>query len=343
MITFKMTFKRAMGVGLAIGVVLVVGVLGWRTTFPPGPPEPLTIAIADTVLGVPLWAVERQGFFVAEGLAVTLRHYASGQLALEALLRGEADVATVAETPIVFAALVGAPLRIIANFSTSSETSVVARADRGINLASDLKGHRVGTAPGTTAHYYLHVLLSDYGLTDADVELVPVPAGEQVAALAAGRVDAVAAFAPYSTQCRLILGDNARTFSAGLRYTGYGSLVAAPEFTRRRPAAALKLLRATDRGILWLRGHPREARAFAGATLGLAEPVVADAWNRLRPNLALDQGYIILLQAEARWALAAHLVPALVAGAPLPHFHDLIDSSALVRLHPDAVTVIAAP
>lgn len=341
-----MRLKRSILGVLAVGVVLAVIALVQlaRPLWPAAtPPEPLVIAITNSVLGVPLWVVERQGLFTAEGLNVTLRPYATGQLALEAMLRGEAEVATVAETPVMFAALAGVPLAVIANYATSGETSVIARVDRGIREVTDLKGRRVGIVPGTTAHYYLHVLLSDHGLSDDAVELLPLSAQGQVAALAAGRVDAVSAFAPFSTECRLVLGEQARTFSAGLRYTGYASLVVAPDFTRRRPEAALRLLRATDRGILWLRAHEREALAFAAGKLGLGESVIAEGWHRLRPNLALDQGYIILLQAQARWAIEAKLAPAPPAGAQLPSFHALIDSSALRRLHPESVTVIGTP
>ncbi|AUB83989.1 ABC transporter substrate-binding protein [Candidatus Thiodictyon syntrophicum] len=325
----------AVGAGVVV-VAVALARLAWLT---PPPPEPLVIAIADSLLGVPLRVAEQEGFFTAQGLAVTLRLYPTGKLALDALLRGQAEVATVAETPVVFAALAGEPLRVIANYASSGETSLVARADRGIAELADLKGRRVGTSPGTTAHYFLHVLLTDQGLTEADVAVVPVPAPEQAAALAAGRVDAVSTFAPYSTQCRLALGENARTFPAGLRYNGFASLVAVPDFSHRRPEVALRLLRALDRAILWMRGHDPQARALTARTLGLPEAVIAETWGRLRPNLALDQGYVILLQAQARWAIATGLAPA----AALPDFPALIDPSALRRLHPESVTVIGTP
>lgn len=325
--------------GLVLTAIALVRLAGFPRPPAAPPPEPLVLAISTSILGIPLWLAEREGFFAAEGLRVTLRPYAIGKLALEALLRGEADVATVAEPPVLLAALERRPLRVIANYASSGETSVVARADRGINAVRDLQGRRIGVTVGTTAHYFLHVLLSDEGLSAAAVTVVPLAAADQVTALTTGRVDAVSAFAPYSTQCRAALGAGGRTFAAGLRYTGYASLVTAPDFSRRRPAAALRLLRATDRAILWLRGHRREAIAFAAERLGTAEAVVAETWDRLQPNLSLDQGYVTLLQAQARWATAAGFA----AGGELPEFHDLIDVSVLQRLHPESVTVIGTP
>lgn len=43
-----------------------------------------------TLIGMPFFIAEQQGFFADEGLQVTLQRYPFGKLALEAMLRGEA-------------------------------------------------------------------------------------------------------------------------------------------------------------------------------------------------------------------------------------------------------------
>lgn len=323
-------------VGLLAGLLVLAMDLARRE--PPPLPEPLVLAVAKTVVGSPLWLAERQGFLAAEGLAVSLKPYASGIKAMEAMLRGEAEVATTAETPLVFAGLEGKPLRILANYASSGEHSLVARADRGIHQVKDLRGRRVGVAPGTASHYFLHVLLSDQGLAETDLEIVPLPVQEQAAALAAGRVDAVSAFAPYSRECRRLLGDNARVFQEEVRYMGYSSLVAAPDFAQRRPEAALRLLRATDRAILWMREHPQEALALAADILGMEAALLEEPWGRLRANLSLDQGFLVLLHTEALWAIRAGF-----AKGPVPNYRALIDPSTLRRLRPEAVTLVGVP
>jgi ABC-type nitrate/sulfonate/bicarbonate transport system substrate-binding protein len=327
-----------LGLG-AFAVALIAG-LGWWLWPVPPPPEPLVLAVTRSTFGAPLWVAERQGFFSAEGLAVTLRPYATGKLAFEAMLRGEAQVATVTETPLVLASLAGAPFTVIANYASSTEHSLVARADRGIAAVSDLRGRRVGVAPGTSGQYFLHVLLSDEGMSESDIVVVLLPAAEQAAALATGDIDAVAAFAPYSGQCHLVLGDVARSFSTGIRYTGYGSLVVPRDLPRQRPRAMLRLLRALDRTIQWIRTHQDASLALAAAGSGTAAGLLRDGWQTLHPNLSLDQGFVVLLQAEARWAIAAGLVPGVARDAAIPNYLDFIDASALARLHPESVTLI---
>ena len=61
-----------------------------------------------------------------------------------------------------------------------------------------------------------------------------------------------------------------------------------------------------------------------------------ETWDDLRPALALDQAFILLLEAEARWAIDAGLAPT----ATLPNYLDYIDTSVLKRLRPEAVSVI---
>ncbi len=333
-----MIHSRSFLVSVAASILIILATLTvfWTRKPAPPPPEPLVVAVAANLIGMPFFIAEQQGFFADEGLQVTLQRYPFGKLALEAMLRGEAEVATTAETPIMFAGFGKTPFSVIAHYMTSTEQSLVARADRGIHEVTDLRGRRIGVSIGTSAHYFLHVLLSDQGLTIADVELVPMPAPELAAALAAGRVDAIAAFAPHTTQSRVALQGNAISFPAGIRYAGFSCLVASRDFSQRRPEAVLRLLRATDRAITWMRDHRQEAIDFSAQELGMKVAEVEETWDALRPALALNQALVLLLEAEARWAMNIGLAPA----AAMPNYLDYIDTSVLKRLRPEAISII---
>jgi NitT/TauT family transport system substrate-binding protein len=317
-------------------VILTAIAIFWPHKLAPPPPEPLTIAIANALLSTPLLVADRQGFFTDAGLQVTFQRHPTGKQALDAVIRGEAEVATVAETPIVFASLKGAPFDIIANFALTSEHSLMARADRGIRQVTDLRGRRIGIGIGTTAHYFLHVLLSDEGLLETDVELVPLLESEQATALVAGRVDAVATFEPYAAECQRVLGDNSLSFSANIRYIGFSSLVTSREFSRQRPETAFRLLWAIDRAITWMRRYRQEAIQFAAQEFDISVAAVEKTWDHLQPGLILDQSFILLLEAEARWAMNIGLVPVVA----MPNYLDYIDPSVLKQLRSEAVTVI---
>ncbi len=82
--------------------------------------------------------------------------------------------------------------------------AVVARAGAGIESIGDLRGRRVGVAPGSTSHMDLEAWLAAAGLDPAtDLEVVEMGLRDQAEALDAGAVDAVATWDPWVSQLRL--------------------------------------------------------------------------------------------------------------------------------------------
>ncbi|MHB8835234.1 MAG: ABC transporter substrate-binding protein [Candidatus Methylomirabilia bacterium] len=66
------------------------------------PARKLSIGVGTIIIAAPLFIAQEKGLFFAEGLDVVLHKYPTGKLALDGLLAGEIDVATVAETPVMF-------------------------------------------------------------------------------------------------------------------------------------------------------------------------------------------------------------------------------------------------
>ena len=162
-------------------------------------PAALTIATNTAYLGsCPVLAAQRQGYFTNQQLQVRVLPYSSGKAALAALLAQQADYATVAEIPVMFAALRGAPVQIFSTiYHTGQDHGVVARRDRGIRQASDLAGKRIGVSLSTSAHFALDLLLNRQRLDSDDVQLRNYPPEGLLAALQSGEVDAVSGWDPF--------------------------------------------------------------------------------------------------------------------------------------------------
>jgi ABC-type nitrate/sulfonate/bicarbonate transport system substrate-binding protein len=79
--------------------------------------------------------------------------------------------------------------------------AVVARqeAGAGVGQLEKLAGKKLGLVVGGTGDEYVRALLSTKGVPSEKIEFVNVAAGNQVAALQNGSVDAVAAWEPYAT------------------------------------------------------------------------------------------------------------------------------------------------
>ena len=69
-----------------------------------GPREKITIAYSTTPDAVLVCIAIAKGYFSEEGLDAIPQAYPFGKIALNAVIEGKADLATVADTPIVFQA-----------------------------------------------------------------------------------------------------------------------------------------------------------------------------------------------------------------------------------------------
>jgi ABC-type nitrate/sulfonate/bicarbonate transport system substrate-binding protein len=115
---------------------------------------PLKITICEgtqPIAGL-VYVAYQEKFFEQQGLEVVLEPHSTGKACLGAVLDGKADLATVAETPIVLAGLEDKKFFVTATIHESEEnTVVVARKDRGVVAPADLTGKKVGVTRGTNA------------------------------------------------------------------------------------------------------------------------------------------------------------------------------------------------
>jgi len=179
---------------VAFFVPMVVGCKQRQEEAPKSAPvalESVALCRSTTAL-LPLVVAEKQGFFAEQGLTVTGREFIMGKEALEGMFKGECDLATAAEPPVVEYAQQRDDFRLLAALQNSENLNrIVARADRGIAAPNDLRGKRIATTKGTAPHYFLELFLEKHGLKSKDVAIVFMKSDELLGALTSGQVDAV--------------------------------------------------------------------------------------------------------------------------------------------------------
>ena len=304
---------------------------------PAGPPEKVTIAFSATTDAVLAEVAQVKGFFREEGLAVTPRLHPYGKPALEDMLAGKADFATVAITPVMFAILNGEKIAVIATIENSDKANaVLARRDRGITAPKDLKGKRIAATLGTTSEFYLDAVLGLHGISRKDVEAVDLKAGEMADALARGDIDAVSTFIPYTVLTQKKLGDRAITLQDREIYRWTFNVVAKQEFIRKNPEKVRRILRALVRAEEFVRENPAEAQKIVAGFSGIDLAIVRDIWADTRFTVSLDQPLILTLEDESRWAINSGLTVAM----KVPNYLDFIYFEGLKSIKPDAVMIL---
>lgn len=325
-------------VALAVLIVLAAlaaALLAQRKAATPVP-LPLTLAVAENLLDIPVIIAIERGFYTAAGLDIRYRSFIAGRDGLEALLRREVDVAVVAETPLVLKSFERRDFVIIASLNYSYANSrLVSRRDSGIRRVADLRGRRIGIIRGTSAHYFLHAQLEEQGMRREDVVEVPMPPDAMASALAAGQIDAIAAFEPVASQALAALASNGLDITIRGRVRETFNYVTRAEAAPQKAEALARLLRATERAVLWVHEHRAEAILVVAGRLKLDPRVVEALWDNYHSGLYLDQNLLLSLEAQARWAAAAG-----VAKGRSPNYLEMLDWSPLEGVDPTAVTVI---
>lgn len=295
----------------------------------------LRVSFAPNMGTLPIYAAQERGLFAAEGLVVRPVECQFGKECLSQLLAGQAQLATVADLPLVFAAFAGQRYAVLATLNTNrDDTKLVARRSSGITGTRDLVRRRVGTLLGTTAQYALDSMLLFEGVDPAGVQVVGLPLDELRPALLARRVDAISVFEPWALDLAQALGADALTIGTQGIYTQTWNLVGLPQPAGSPQAEVVSFLRALRHASDWIAREPAAAKALLRRRLGVGAELTEAAWSSMSYQISLKQSLLTTLEGEARWALRTGLVT-----GSQPNFLNHVDPAPLRAVHQDAITL----
>lgn len=317
-------------------VVVLAGFIGCEQKEgqrPPASLEKITIAVSAQPMSAPVYVAEAKGYLAQEGLQAALSSHTSGKAALAAVIDGQADFCTVAETPVMFAGLKGEKIQVVATVADShAYMKIVAPKDRAIANPGDLRGKRVGVPFGTNAEYFLHAFLTFNEIAGETIHLVDVKPEAMQGAITNGDVDAIAVWNPYAAEVQKALGPDAVTLSNEQIYTALWNLVARQDFVATHPETVRKFLRALVRAERHIAEDPGAVRALLVEKTG-TEAFSLDDYHY---DLRLGQILLIALEDQARWAIRKGRADA----GGVPNFLPLIYAGGMEAVAPGAVTLI---
>ena len=277
-----------------------------------------------------------KGFFKEEGLDIEVRSFTSGKLALDAVVGGAADFGTVAETPIMRAGFANADLKIISTITTTSNDSkVIARKDKGISIFKDLKGKKVATFIGTNAEYFMYSYLKSEGMTVNDIKLTNLQPPDMVAALVRGDIDAYFVWEPHIYNAKKQLGDNAIIFSNKDVYTATFNIIIPSKFAQENPEDAKKFIRALIKAENFAKQNRDEAISIVATQIGMDKSTLSDIWSNYDYQVKLDQSLVEYLKQQATWAIETGST----SNKEMPNYQQMIQPEFLKEIKPEAVTI----
>jgi len=218
------------------------------------------------------WQVaEEAGLFEAAGLDVELTYFESYTDSLNALNAGRLDANSQTLNDTISSVAAGSEqVIVLANDNSTGNDQIIVRP--GIDTIADLRGKSIGIEEGTVDHFLLLLGLRDAGLSPDDVNIQPLLTDAAAAAFAAGQLDAVGAFAPFTT---VALGrEGSRPLFTSADYPGAipDHLVVSREMVDERPGDVLRLVEVWFETLEYIRANADEAilamAERAGVTVG---------------------------------------------------------------------------
>ncbi|PXX46997.1 ABC transporter substrate-binding protein [Undibacterium pigrum] len=310
-----------------------------RSATPSGSPlEQVIIATNTEYVGTcSITTARERGYFAKEGIVVLIQSHSTGKAAMEAVLQGHANLGTVADIPVMFAGLDQRPVSVIATiFKNEKDHGIIGRRDRGILEPANLKGKRVGVTLSTSGHFTLSAFLNRQKLSVKDVTMINYKPEEFADAIERGEVDAVASWEPFLNTMLNRLGSNGVAFYGKDVYESLYNVVGMRSYISSQPETIRKVLRALDQGSQYCNEMPDAARAIHESGKKSNTKDQKAAWATYRFEIGLDQGLLLALEDQARWAIKNKLTNK----TEVPNYLDYVYLDGMEKIKPAAVTII---
>lgn len=321
--------------GKIVALVVGIAVLAAAAFFlQPAKVDNIRLGAYDGDVGALEWIAKDKGFFDKVHLNVDLQAYPSGDAAVEAMQRGEVDIATAAELVVTKRGFSESNLRILTGICRYWNKGFIGRKDHGITSHFDLKGKKIAFPATSSAEHNLVVFLALQGLTLEDVEPVNLKPAKIVEAMSAGDVDAAIVWEPHVSAIEDALGDNAvklmeRGTEANLLIVGDAAKLDGQSESVKKLITALVM--AED----WVRAHPEEAKAYLVEKFKLDAVYVDSLWPRMQLVVTLPQEILESMDSVARWLAKAN------NWDHIPNYADTIRAQELKDVKPTAVGVFS--
>ena len=211
----------------------------------------VTLAFSAWPGWYPWQVAEEKGLFAANGVTVELKYFDSYTDSLTALATGQVDANSQTLNDTLASVSGGAKQTIVlVNDNSTGNDQIIVR--EGINTLADLKGKTIAVEQSTVDHYLLLLALQKAGLTEKDITLKPLLTADAAAAFASGQVDAVGAFAPFTSNALARPGSKVITSSADFPGAIPDHLVFTADFVRDHPDEVQKIVKTWFDTIKWI-------------------------------------------------------------------------------------------
>lgn len=175
----------------------------------------------------------------------------------------------------------GAPIQFILAMDESyGGDGVIAKKE--IKKPKDLKGATIGLDKSSTSYFFFLAILNKYGLSENDIKIQEMTAGDAGAAFVAGKLDAAVTWEPWLSNSSQRPGGHVLVTSRDFPGTIVDVITLRQDFVEKHPEAVTGLTKAWFKAIDFWRSNPEEGNKIMAKALGLSEEEIADMVKGVR-------------------------------------------------------------
>jgi NitT/TauT family transport system substrate-binding protein len=316
-------------------MVIALGSLSCQGTYS-GKVDSITFANLHLQSSALIYVAQDKNFFKNNGLSVTIKEFDTGTATSDALLKGQADLATMAEFLTVGNIFQKQDISIIGTMDKTNTQTLIGLKSRGISKITDLSGKRVGLGERTSSEFYLGRLLDLNGMDISRVTLVDLPPSKLDGSLANNVVDAVVGWAPYSNQIQDHFKSDTVSWEVQLNQPVFGLIIGKTDWVKNNPEIVRRFLKSLNDAVDFLLKNPDQAKAIVCTHLNYDKAYLETIWPQYVFSLSLDQTLVAAMEDEARWMIKNKLT----SEKKVPNFTSNIAESGLKTVKPEAVNII---
>ncbi|HEX8235262.1 MAG TPA: ABC transporter substrate-binding protein [Abditibacteriaceae bacterium] len=221
--------------------------------------KPISIGMSDWP-GYLVWDIaEQQGFFKKHNVNVKLVWFPVYTDSLNAFAAGQLDGNSQTWNDFMAPLAQGVDAKTVLLFDNSAGNDALI-AQPGIKTIKELKGKKVATELGTCDHFLMLKALESAGMTEKDIQFVPIAVQDCPNAMLSKRVDAAVVWEPSRTKILKEIKGSTQLFdSADIPGAIPDLLVMKSDTVQSRRAEVQNLVDAWYESIDWWRANPDKA------------------------------------------------------------------------------------
>ncbi len=263
--------------------------------------EKVSFGVMKIPWSAPIIIAHEKGILKKHGIDSEIIIFNLGKEALDAVIKNQVDIATVAETPIAYLAFQSSgDVKVFTNMTKTFDTMIAARSDLGIDSPKDISEKRVSAVKGTASEYALSVFLEENSINGTEyLHLDPIIL---IPSLVNGDVLAAVLWEPLLSRAKEALGNKIITFQIK-NYIGTFNLMATNKYLNDNKKSTQNIVYALIETSEFIEQNPQESKAIIAKFTGIDEKIVSETWSKYSFDIKPGTEILDILKKEGEWIM----------------------------------------